>query len=48
MRNGDHMSLKRIARKLDESLNLHTRTVNRLEWEYDPILEFAAIENTTE
>lgn len=46
MRNGDHMSLKRIARKLDESLNLHTRTVNRLEWEYDPILEFAAIETT--
>jgi len=41
--NGDQMSLRRIAKKLDDSLQLHTKTVNRFEWEYDPILEFAAI-----
>ena len=41
--NGDQMSLKRIARKLDQSTAKHTTTQNRLEWEYDPIGEFAAI-----
>ena len=48
MRNGDQMSLKRIAQKFDESTYAHTKLSNRLEWEYDPILEFAAITPTKE
>ncbi len=48
MRNGDQMSLKRITRKLDQSTEAHSKTINRLEWEYDPILEFAAIAPTEE
>jgi hypothetical protein len=44
MRNGDQMSLKRIAQKLDQSTEAHSKTVNRLEWNYDPILEFAVIQ----
>jgi|ETNmetMinimDraft_5_1059913.scaffolds.fasta_scaffold06272_1 hypothetical protein len=43
MRNGDQMSLKRIAKKVGDSIDLHSKNVNRLEWSYDPILEFAAI-----
>jgi len=43
MRNGDQMSLKRIAKKLGDSIDLHSKTINRFEWNYDPILEFAAI-----
>jgi len=44
--NGDQMSLRQIGIKLDESRELHTKTVNRLEWVYDPVLEFAAIATT--
>jgi len=43
MRNGDQMSLKKIARKVDKATIAHSKTINRLEWNYDPILEFAAI-----
>ena len=43
MRNGDQMSLKRIAKKMGDSIELHSKTINRLEWNYDPILEFAVI-----
>lgn len=43
MRNGDQMSLKKISRKVDQATIAHSKTVNRLEWNYDPILEFAAI-----
>jgi hypothetical protein len=40
---GRYVSLKRVARRLDELTAEHTKIKKRLEWTYNPILEFAAI-----
>jgi hypothetical protein len=40
---GRYVSLERVANRLDELITEHTKTNTRLEWSYNPILEFAAI-----
>ena len=40
---GRYVSLERVANRLDELIAEHTKTNTRLEWNYNPILEFAAI-----
>ena len=40
---GRYVSLKKVAHRLDELTTEHTKIKKRLEWSYNPLLEFAAI-----
>ncbi|MBT4134842.1 hypothetical protein HOE39_00675 [Candidatus Woesearchaeota archaeon] len=42
---GKYVSLEKVAQRLDQLTTEHTTTRRRLEWSYNPILEFAAIAN---
>jgi hypothetical protein len=42
---GRSVSLKKVAQRLDKLTTEYTKTNTRLEWSYNPILEFAAIAN---
>jgi hypothetical protein len=42
---GRSVSLKKVAQRLDKLTKEYTKTNTRLEWSYNPILEFAAIAN---
>jgi len=42
---GRSVSLKKVAQRLDQLTTEYTKTNTRLEWSYNPILEFAAIAN---
>jgi len=40
---GRYVSLEKLSQRIDELTTENTKTQNRLEWRYNPLLEFAAI-----
>ena len=40
---GKYVSLEKLSQRMDELTIENTKTQNRLEWNYNPVLEFAAI-----